>query len=221
MALLYSEKGNTVHLYDVDFSATESVLKEAQETKNLDDKLIHIHKDLDGFMKDFSSGEARLIIFSLPHGKTTDKIIEQLIPNLKKGDIILDGGNEHYKSTERRQRYLKEKGVAFIGCGVSGGYQASRHGPSMSPGGDFEAYKKVRTLKKLDSPRTDTFRPADRAIVERLGSQGCVRERLCRMGRQRWSRPLRQDAPQRHRAGRALRACGSVLAPTKHARLPE
>ncbi|KAL7927536.1 6-phosphogluconate dehydrogenase [Trichoderma austrokoningii] len=65
------------------------------------------------------------------------------------GDIIVDGGNEHYRNTERRQRECQDIGVDWIGMGVSGGYQSARHGPSMSPGGNATALKEVMPLLEL------------------------------------------------------------------------
>lgn len=145
-ALLYSEKGNKVHLYDVNQEAVKSVLQEAKETRTVPEDHIIGHASIDELTKAFEKGKPRIIIMSLPHGETIDKVLDQLEPDLNKGDIVIDGANEFYLDTERRQKRLKEKGVAWIGTGVSGGYQASRRGPSMSPGGDEEAYKIVEPL---------------------------------------------------------------------------
>lgn len=68
------------------------------------------------------------------------------MPKLSKGDIILDCGNEHFANTERRQNKCKDTGIHYIGCGVSGGYQAARAGPSMCPGGDESGLKEVLPL---------------------------------------------------------------------------
>lgn len=64
------------------------------------------------------------------------QVIKMLRPHFKAGDIILDGGNEWYRETERRQDEMKEIGVEYIGMGVSGGYQSARRGPSLCPGGE-------------------------------------------------------------------------------------
>lgn len=68
------------------------------------------------------------------------------MPHLSRGDIILDCGNEHFANTERRQEKCKAPGIRYIGCGVSGGYQAARAGPSMCPGGDESTLKEVLPL---------------------------------------------------------------------------
>jgi 6-phosphogluconate dehydrogenase len=70
-------------------------------------------------------------------------VLDKIRDDLREGDIILDGGNEHYRNTERRQRELEAKGVMWIGMGVSGGYQSARRGPSLSLGGDKEAVEFV------------------------------------------------------------------------------
>jgi 6-phosphogluconate dehydrogenase len=108
---------------------------------------VHVHKDLAELLDNFKN-KPRILIMSLPHGKVIDDVLDQMEPHLNKGDIIIDGANEHFKATERRQARMKNKGVAYIGMGVSGGYQSSRRGPSMSPGGDKEAYAKVEPFLK-------------------------------------------------------------------------
>ncbi len=79
-------------------------------------------------------------------GKPVDDLIEQLIPVLEEGDIIIDGGNSHYPDTIRRTAYVESKGLRFIGCGVSGGEEGALHGPSMMPGGSAEAWPYVKPI---------------------------------------------------------------------------
>ena len=67
-------------------------------------------------------------------GATVDDMIVQLLPHLERGDILIDGGNSHYPDTNRRTKELAEKGILFIGTGVSGGEEGARHGPSIMPG---------------------------------------------------------------------------------------
>ena len=93
-----------------------------------------------------SLSQTRLIVFSLPHGTVGDSVLEDLMPHLSSNDIILDCGNEHFANTERRQTKTKDTGIRYIGCGVSGGYQAARAGPSMCPGGDESALREVMPL---------------------------------------------------------------------------
>jgi 6-phosphogluconate dehydrogenase len=79
-------------------------------------------------------------------GDTVDHMIEALLPHLEKGDIIIDGGNSHYPDTNRRTQMLMDKGLHFIGTGVSGGEEGARHGPSIMPGGDPAAWPAVKEI---------------------------------------------------------------------------
>lgn len=85
----------------------------------------------------------RKIFLMVQAGKVTDMVIDELLPHLDKGDIIIDGGNSHYKETEKRITRLSESGIHFIGSGVSGGEEGALNGPSIMPGGDSEAYKQI------------------------------------------------------------------------------
>jgi 6-phosphogluconate dehydrogenase len=75
-----------------------------------------------------------------------DEFIEQLIPHLEPGDIIIDGGNSLFEDTNRRTQYLESKGLLFIGTGVSGGEEGARHGPSIMPGGSPAAWPHVKPI---------------------------------------------------------------------------
>ena len=88
----------------------------------------------------------RKIMLLVPAGKPVDAVIDNLIPHLEKGDIIIDGGNSHYVDTIRRVKYVSEKGFHFMGMGVSGGEEGARKGPSIMPGGDVEAFKVVQPI---------------------------------------------------------------------------
>jgi 6-phosphogluconate dehydrogenase len=79
-------------------------------------------------------------------GRSVDDFIERLLDEggVEKGDIIIDGGNSHYPDTTRRTRYLAEKGIRFVGTGVSRGKEGARSGPSIMPGGNEEAWPYVK-----------------------------------------------------------------------------
>ena len=79
-------------------------------------------------------------------GKATDATIEQLLPYLDEGDIIIDGGNAYFPDTVRRSKELEDKGIRFIGTGVSGGEEGALKGPSIMPGGQESAYKLVEPI---------------------------------------------------------------------------
>src|SRR5688572_29311945 len=88
----------------------------------------------------------RKIMMLVPAGPIVDAVIEELLPHLLAGDVIIDGGNSHFPDTERREAYLKEKGIEFLGVGVSGGEEGARHGASIMVGGNPAAYHHVREI---------------------------------------------------------------------------
>ncbi|HMQ48476.1 MAG TPA: NADP-dependent phosphogluconate dehydrogenase [Saprospiraceae bacterium] len=88
----------------------------------------------------------RCIMLLVPAGKAVDSVIESLLPLMDAGDLIIDGGNSHFDDTIRRQAYLAEKQLHFLGTGVSGGSEGARRGPSIMPGGKLEAYQLVQPI---------------------------------------------------------------------------
>ncbi|MBI3928816.1 MAG: decarboxylating NADP(+)-dependent phosphogluconate dehydrogenase [Armatimonadetes bacterium] len=88
----------------------------------------------------------RRVMLMVQAGKPVDMVIEQLLPHLEQGDIIIDGGNSHYPDTIRRAAELEARGLRFIGCGVSGGEDGARHGPSLMPGGTPDAWPYVKNI---------------------------------------------------------------------------
>ena len=137
MSLLFSEHGLQVSLYDVKTESVKAVVEMANENDATRDKVTS-YKDYKLFMKSFESDkqQPRLLLLSITHGHPADDVLASIREYLNKGDIILDGGNEWYVDTERRQKEMDELGVYFIGMGVSGGYQSARRGASLSPGGN-------------------------------------------------------------------------------------
>jgi 6-phosphogluconate dehydrogenase len=93
-----------------------------------------------------SLAQPRKIILMVNAGKAVDSVINELIPLLSPNDIIIDGGNSHYKETERRYQSLKENGINYIGSGVSGGEEGALKGPSIMPGGSQSGYKEVEEI---------------------------------------------------------------------------
>lgn len=108
------------------------------------------HRNLKGFtdLPAFIQSLAvpRTVMLLVPAGKPVDDVIEELLPLMEKGDLIIDAGNSHFTDTNRRFEYLNEKGLHFFGMGVSGGEEGARRGPSIMPGGDKNAYKVVEKL---------------------------------------------------------------------------
>lgn len=88
----------------------------------------------------------RKVIIMVKAGDPVDAVIEALIPLLDKGDIVIDGGNSYFKDTRRRSRKLEEKGILFLGTGISGGEEGALKGPSIMPGGSFEAWQQAKDI---------------------------------------------------------------------------
>lgn len=88
----------------------------------------------------------RRIILMVKAGQPVDEFIDLLVPHLEKGDIIIDGGNSLFTDTNRRVKSLKEKGIIFIGSGISGGEEGARNGPSIMPGGNSEGWPHVKPI---------------------------------------------------------------------------
>jgi 6-phosphogluconate dehydrogenase len=85
----------------------------------------------------------RVIIVMVQAGAGTDAVINELVPLLEAGDIVVDCGNAHYTDTRRREAALRERGLHFVGCGVSGGEEGALNGPSIMPGGSAESYARL------------------------------------------------------------------------------
>ena len=90
--------------------------------------------------------QPRAIILLVPAGAPVDSVIQELVPLLANGDLIIDAGNSYFKDTDVRARNLSTSGIQFLGVGVSGGEEGARNGPSIMPGGPKEAYQRVRPV---------------------------------------------------------------------------
>ena len=112
-----------------------------EEGKGLD---VHGTVDVKEFVD--SLAKPRKIMLLVPAGGPVDNVIENLLPYIDQDDLVIDGGNSYFSDTDRRIKYLKEKGVHFIGAGVSGGAKGARFGPSIMPGGDKKAYDLVAPI---------------------------------------------------------------------------
>jgi 6-phosphogluconate dehydrogenase len=101
----------------------------------------------------------RKVIFMVKAGQPVDDLIEECLPFMEKGDIIIDGGNSHYPDTERRYKDLDKKGILFVGCGVSGGEEGARNGPSLMPGGHPQAWPHIKPLLQAISAKSEDGQP--------------------------------------------------------------
>lgn len=109
----------------------------------------------------------RKVMMLVPAGKPVDDVIESLLPLLEEGDVIIDGGNSYYTDTLRRVKYLSDKGIHFMGIGVSGGEQGARRGPSIMPGGDETAWQHTRPMLEAVSAKVN-----GEPCVSYLGKEG-------------------------------------------------
>ncbi len=110
-----------------------------------------------GSMADFvaSLERPRTAIIMVKAGAPTDAVIDELAGLMQPGDIIIDGGNAHFKDTRRREEYLRSKSLHFVGCGISGGEEGALNGPSIMPGGSAEAYRTVGPVLEAISAHVD------------------------------------------------------------------
>ena len=97
----------------------------------------------------------RKVMLLVKAGKPVDYIIDDLLPHLEKGDIIIDGGNSHFPDSNRRYEELTKKGILFVGSGVSGGEDGARLGPSLMPGGSAEAWPEIKDIFQSISAKAD------------------------------------------------------------------
>lgn len=97
----------------------------------------------------------RKVMMMIKAGDPVDQVIEQLIPLLEAGDIIIDGGNSHYPDTIRRTKYVESKGLYYIGTGVSGGEEGALLGPSIMPGGSVKAWEHVKPIFQAIAAKVD------------------------------------------------------------------
>lgn len=151
LALNIADKGFSISVYNRTYSKTEAAVTRAKKEK-LDDKL-HGYENFKDFVH--SLAKPRRVIMLVQAGKPVDATIEGLLEFMEEGDIIIDGGNEWYENTERRQKYVGEKGVRYMAMGVSGGEEGARRGPSLMPGGTQEAYKYIEEIVKKVAAQVD------------------------------------------------------------------
>jgi len=97
----------------------------------------------------------RKVMLMVKAGQPVDDFIEQLLPHLEKGDIIIDGGNSNYPDTDRRVKYVESKGLLYIGTGVSGGEEGALKGPSIMPGGSSAAWPYVKPIFQAIAAKVD------------------------------------------------------------------
>lgn len=149
LALNIARKGYSLSGYNRSHETTEKFIKE-----KVKDEKIYPYYDIKSFVE--SLEKPRKIILMVKAGKPVDDVIHELLPYLDEGDLIIDGGNSYFKDTDRRIKELKDKGIHYLGMGVSGGEFGALNGPSLMPGGTKEAYEMVRELLLKIAAKTDS-----------------------------------------------------------------
>ena len=163
LALNVAEKGFTISVYNRSSDKTDACVARA-EKEGLGGRLVGF-KDIKDFV--MSLERPRRVIILVKAGAPVDATIAALSEHMEPGDIIIDGGNEWYENTERRQAALKDQGIVEIGMGVSGGEEGARRGPAMMPGGDASAYEYLKPIVEKVAAQTD-----DGACVTYIGPGG-------------------------------------------------
>ncbi|XP_077223756.1 6-phosphogluconate dehydrogenase, decarboxylating 2-like isoform X1 [Tasmannia lanceolata] len=141
LALNIAEKGFQISIYNRTTSKVDETVERAKREGDL--PLLGFH-DPESFVN--SIQKPRVIIMLVKAGAPVDQTIKTLTPYMEKDDCIIDGGNEWYENTERREAAVAELGLLYLGMGVSGGEEGARNGPSLMPGGSFKAYKNIEDI---------------------------------------------------------------------------
>ena len=149
LALNIAEKGYTIAVHNRTASKIDDFMVMAKD-QGLAGKVVP-EADLVKFIQ--SVQRPRSIIIMVKAGKPVDEMIEQLLPHLDKGDAILECGNSLYTDSQRRFEYLRDKGIGFLGIGVSGGEEGARHGPSIMVGGPEAQWKNAQPILEAISAK--------------------------------------------------------------------
>lgn len=152
IVLNMADHGFTVSVYNRTTSKMEDFIKEV-ETKEPSAPRVHGYAGLKDFVK--SIAKPRKIMFLVKAGRPVDAVIEELLPLIDKGDILIDGGNSEWLDTIRREHDLAAKGIHFVGSGVSGGELGARFGPSLMPGGSKQAWKAIKPIWTAIAAKVD------------------------------------------------------------------
>ena len=152
LILNMNDHGFTVVAYNRTVAKVDEFLeKEARGTKVIG---AHSIPEMVSLLK-----KPRRVMLMVKAGSAVDDFIEQLLPHLEPGDIIIDGGNSLFEDTNRRVKYLESKGLLYIGTGVSGGEEGARRGPSIMPGGSPAAWPHVKDIFQKIAAKVDEGSP--------------------------------------------------------------
>ncbi|MGM0875632.1 MAG: phosphogluconate dehydrogenase (NAD(+)-dependent, decarboxylating) [Bacillota bacterium] len=128
------DKKYDVVAYDVNQDSMKKISAEGAQTSETIEKLVS------------KLSKPRTVWLMVPAGKATESVFEQLLPYLEEGDRVIDGGNAHYKDSDRRNEQCEEKGVYFFDCGTSGGVDGARNGACIMIGGNEEVFSEIEPI---------------------------------------------------------------------------
>jgi 6-phosphogluconate dehydrogenase len=152
LGLNIAEHGFTVSGYDRDPNKGARFTGTAQEQLSKPER-IRAYSDISSFIATLRRPRAILVL--VPAGGPVDAVIDDLSPYLEQGDILIDGGNSHFRDTDRRIETLARQNIHFMGMGISGGEAGARHGPSLMPGGDPVAWERIRPLLEAAAAKVE------------------------------------------------------------------
>lgn len=152
LAMNMNDKGFTVAVYNRTTQKVDAFINGVAKGS----KIIPTHS-----IEEFVSALKlpRRILLMVKAGEAVDDFIDQLLPFLSPGDIIIDGGNSLFTDTNRRCRSLKQKGIYFVGAGISGGEEGARHGPSIMPGGEKAGWQYIQPIFQAICAKTEQNEP--------------------------------------------------------------
>ena len=148
LARNFAHHGYTVALHNRSVAKTDALLKEHGD----EGKFVR-SETIEEFLEALE--KPRRVLIMVKAGDPTDAVIEQLAEAMEQGDIIIDGGNALYTDTIRREKAMRERGLHFVGAGISGGEEGALNGPSIMPGGPAESYKSLGPLLEEISAHVD------------------------------------------------------------------
>lgn len=151
LALNMERNGYPVAGYDLDASTRDSA------EKAFEGKEISVFDNIPDFFENLVS--PRKIMMMVPAGKAVDSVIMDLKPHLKKGDLLIDGGNTYFSDTDRRMQELEQSGILYVGAGVSGGEEGALWGPSIMPGGNPDGWPLVRPILQAIAAKVEDGTP--------------------------------------------------------------
>ena len=165
LVLNMDDHGFTVAVYNRTVSKVDDFLaNEAKGTRVVGARSI---AELASLLK-----RPRRVMLMVKAGQPVDDFIEQVIPHLEPGDILIDGGNSNYQDSMRRTAYLEDKGLLFIGTGVSGGEEGARFGPSIMPGGSPAAWPHVKEIFQAIAAKVPEGDPDGAPCCDWVGENG-------------------------------------------------